>query len=285
MTLEEQLRESLSEDKPTIEEGQNDTPEAGNQDLNPQEEEGRKAVYETDKRWGQYWKTPEDIYNSLVFEEKNNKPLITALQQRNIKDVNGLTQLLQKFDEYENPNSERNVVYDAMQKIYENPELSQKMTQFFQGLMEEQEQARFGAVLPLEVRQKLNKVDELEAREQQRAYEEEVSNLQKVVSDEVDKINKLCTQYGINPDISQYLDYFKNTGLSVKNIYDRFISMHLEDINKAVQERASSNTLKNVEETKKSSIVSSGEKKPSSDGGRIASVDDLRSKISETLAL
>lgn len=285
MTLEEQLRESLSDDKPTIEEGQNDTPEAGNQDLNPQEEEGHKAVYETDKRWGQYWKTPEDIYNSLVFEEKNNKPLITALQQRNIKDVNGLTQLLQKFDEYENPNSERNVVYDAMQKIYENPELSQKMTQFFQGLMEEQEQARFGAVLPPEVRQKLNKVDELEAREQQRAHQEEVSNLQKVVSDEVDKINKLCEQYGINPDISQYLDYFKNTGLSVKNIYDHFISMHLEDINKAVQERASSNTLKNVEETKKSSIVSSGEKKPSSGGGRIASLDDLRSKISETLAL
>ena len=285
MTLEEQLRESLSDDKPTIEKGQNDTPEAGNQDLNPQEEEGHKAVYETDKRWGQYWKTPEDIYNSLVFEEKNNKPLITALQQRNIKDVNGLTQLLQKFDEYENPNSERNVVYDAMQKIYENPELSQKMTQFFQGLMEEQEQARFGAVLPPEVRQKLNKVDELEAREQQRAHQEEVSNLQKVVSDEVDKINKLCEQYGINPDISQYLDYFKNTGLSVKNIYDHFISMHLEDINKAVQERASSNTLKNVEETKKSSIVSSGEKKPSSGGGRIASLDDLRSKISETLTL
>ena len=50
MTLEEQLRESLSDDKPTIEEGQNDTPEAGNQDLNPQEEEGHKAVYETDKR-------------------------------------------------------------------------------------------------------------------------------------------------------------------------------------------------------------------------------------------
>ena len=282
MSFEEQLRASLSDDEPTIEAQQESY--VDNHEMTRQTQQDSQAVYETDKRWGQHWKTPEDIYNSLVYEEKHNKPLITALQQRNIKDMEGLTHFLKKFDEYENPKSERNIFYNAMREVLSNPSTAEKMEQVLKEASDAEISQKWGN-LPDEVIQRLKTADELERRENEREWNDTLKYYKGVVTQEVQKISDLCARYGIEPNISDFLNYYKNTGNSVNNIYDHFISLHIDEINKSVQQRASVNTLKNISHSAKSAIpTSSGDKKTlSSSSGKIRSIDDLRKQMLEAL--
>ena len=133
--------------------------------------------WQKDGRYGKMWKKPDDVYSSYTSLEKSfndvnpkYKALVKLLKDNGFQE-NTLADELKKFEEYRNPESRRNKVYDYVNSFLENEIYLPRVQQFFEQLEQEELQRLYPNMNAEQIakQQAMDKeIKELKARESQR---------------------------------------------------------------------------------------------------------------------
>jgi hypothetical protein len=222
------------------------------EDNNQQQEE--LALYQQDKRWGNHWKSPDDVYNSVKYYEDKFKPIEQVLSKRGIKDPDGLTELFSKYDEYSDPNSDINLTYNSLKNLLEHPKYGQETKNFFAQLAEQQEIEKYGSRLPAEVKEKLSRIEELEQKFQQTEYEQGVAHIEQQIDSQMSEIQSLANKYGFNVDQEAFLMHCLENKLPVSSFKAHFVDMHLDTLMQNTQKIASAAVAKNINKNQRGAI-------------------------------
>jgi len=223
-----------------------------------------------------FWKSEQDVIKGYDYYDKKFKPIETVLKQRGIQDHDGLTGILSEYDTYKDPNSEINQAYNAMQSLQNHPTYGQKFQEFVNGIVEQEEMQRYGAKLPYEVKQQLQKVEQLEKWQKDQEYQAEVKTYESKLDETCNKIEEFCKGKGIELGESELEEHLRDcleNKVSMSGVFDYYVSKNIDKILGNVQSKASQAVVNNISKNGKSAIASGARTTPSNN----ATPDSLQS--------
>lgn len=263
----DELREELSA---TLDEGSSEeqTLEQTGQ-LEPSQDEANQAAEAYWQKHDNYkkgfWKSEEDVIKGYDYYDKKFKPFETVLKQRGIQDHNGLTEILSKYDEYSDPNSEINISYNSLQNLVNHPTYGKEFQDFVNRIAEQEEVERYGARLPQEVKQKLQEVEQLKQWKQELEQKEKVAEFTSKLDETCNQIEEFCKTKGYElgeNEMKEHLLECLDKQIYGENIYNYFVSKNLDKILGTVQSKTSQAIASNLSKNNKAAVPS---------GSRVAS--------------
>lgn len=207
-----------------------------------------------------FWKSEKDAIDGYDFYDKKFKPFSTILNQRGIKDTDSLNDLFSKYDTYSDPNSEINMAYQGMDALQNHPVYGQKFNEFVNQIVEETEIEKYGMKLPNEVKEKLAKIEQFEAREKEREYQQGITSLTEELENSCNKVQDFFKQKGIeitDEELKKHAVTCMNNDIGHKYFYHTFLTENIDRLIGNVQQKAQNAVVSNLNKNKQSSVSSS----------------------------
>ena len=244
-------------------EGGNGTEETVNPNTNLEE-------WQKDSRYGKMWNKADDLYNSYKsletsFQDINPKykALVKTLKDNGFQTEN-LADELKKFEDYRNPESRINQVYNYVDKLLNNELYSNRVIQFFNQLEAEELQRLY----PNMSAEQIKKQQELEARVNKFESEAKQREEQAFIQKDIEAINKgfadceeLAKEYGfkMTQEVKDYLfAHCSKNNVDPRYIKNEFWNIYGKQIMEARDKKILANYNERKEKLKSAQIVSGG---------------------------
>ena len=246
------------------------------QDLSQDNEGAGQANLDSQDTWindkrsqekGMWWDPesnapcPNRLYKSYKELEPKYTQYQQALSKYGIKDHEQLGTTLQEYQQLKDPNNEVNTVYNIMQQLFEHDVHGPELTRFIDNILEKEEIARYGSKLPPEIKDRLSKVDELEAFQKQQIEAQQQQEMIKFIETTAGEIQKFCDQYGMGYEEEKFFKYCIDNGIPPGGWYDKFVSMHLDSVLQNVQSKSANSVVSNLQKNSTAAIHTGGKKR------------------------
>ena len=269
----EQNQEVNNEQQPeqTVEgqqanEGENGTGSPVNQPANLEQ-------WQQDSRYGKMWNKPDDLYNSYKSMEKSfqdinpkYKALLKVLKDNGFQE-NTLADELKKFEDYRNPQSRRNQVYDYINKWLENEMYSPRIQQFFEQLEQEELQRLYPNMSAEQIKKQQeleNELKQLKSAEQQRQEQQYMAETTNQINTALTDCENVAKEYGFkltNEVKSFLLTYCRDNDIDPKYIKAVFQELYGKQLREARDAKVIANYSARKQKIKDAQIVSGGASK------------------------
>ncbi|MCR4663667.1 MAG: hypothetical protein K5622_07295 [Endomicrobiaceae bacterium] len=247
-------------------------------------------AWQKDGRYGKMWKTHDDVYNSYKSLETNfqdvnakHKALIKVLKDNGFQ-AETLADELKKYEDWRNPESRQNQVFNYIEKWLKNEMYSPRIQQFFSQLEQEELQRLY----PNMSAEQIKKQQELEARvnkfeaearqrEQQAFLEQDVASINKGMAE----CEELAKEYGfrMTKEVKDYLfAHCSKNNIDPRYIKNEFWNIFGKQMLDARDKKTITNYSARKQKIKDAQIVSGGGSKV----GNFAPTGDAKSKLKAT---
>ena len=240
--------------------------EVGTQDY--EQAESETFDYKKDKRYGAMWKDENDIYKSYRNMEKTYNPIKSKLdtynqlyEQYGVSDDN-LEEVFKEYHQLKDPETPLNQWATYLNKWLSNEIYQPKVVEMFRNLEKEETRRKWGENVPDEIVEKLERMEELERKVQERERAEEESKQQEKLVGSISQGMNEVREYAAKHDLvfdqkleSEFIDYCIQQNVDPNYILDRFIRLSNEYINNNIVKKTQDNTIKNVVQSKKAGII------------------------------
>ena len=226
--------------------------------------------WQKDGRYGKMWKKPDDVYSSYTSLEKSFndvKPkynaLVKLLKENGFQE-NTLADELKKFEDYRNPQSRRNQIYNYINEWLENQMYSPRIMQFFEQLEQEELQRLYPNMSAEQIKKQQEmeaKLKQLEATEKQRQDQIETQKILNEINKGVENCEKLANEYGfkLTQDVKNYLfDYCGKNDIDPKYFELVFRKLYGKQLLEARDKKIIENQQKNQKKLEQAQILGGG---------------------------
>lgn len=151
-----------------------------------------------DKRFGTMWKSPADLFNAYKNSEQEwnkFKPQLNDYQKKN--------------QEYEKSISEYRRAEEYLNSILQHPQMGVQFQQLLDQYEKAQKASKYGENVPDHVIEKLQRLDQLEARFNQQEEQTRISETSKQIDTALNEIADFAKQNNIKYDQREFLEYCK----------------------------------------------------------------------------
>ena len=248
----------------------NDTNQGSNRGNQPNQVENNLEEWQKDGRYGKMWKKPDDLYNSLKSSEKSfndispkYKKLVQLLKDNGFQE-DTLADELGKFEEYRNPESKRNKVYNYINEWLQNQMYSPRVIQFFEELEAEELKRRYPNMSAEQIQKQQEmeaKLRQLEMAEKQRQDDLEVQKITDEITKGVQSCENLAKEYGfkLTQDVKNYLfDYCGKNDIHPKYFEFVFRKLYGKQLLEARDKKIIENQQKNQKKLEQAQILGGG---------------------------
>lgn len=250
------------------------TTEASKLDANQKKQD----IYDwtKDKRYGKFWKDPNDLYKSHRSLEdwkktehdplKNKFDSVNKILESHKLDFETLPSVLQEYYELHNTLQDETNPLRRFADFSNDPVYGEKVKTFFDELHNQKMQSEFPGWTRNQIEQHLQMRKELdvlkqerEMQEKNRIYEGEFEQSKKYISDGIDKAQKRADEAGLQftQELkSELLDYCVKNQVAPKDIYKTFLELNEERLWKAYAERSEKSTISKLNKNKDAFVIS-----------------------------
>ena len=245
-----------------------------NQGLNggnqPNQVENNLEAWQKDGRYGKMWKKPDDVYSSLKSSEKSfndlspkYKKLVQLLKDNGFQE-NTLADELKQFEDYRNPQSRRNQVYNYIENWLNNEIYLPRIQQFFEQLEQEELQRLYPNMSAEQIKKQQEmetKLKQLEATEKQRQADIAMQKDIEEINKGVESCEKLAKEYGfkLTQDVKNYLfDYCGKNNVDPKYFEFVFRKLYGKQLLEARDKKIIENQQKNQKKLEQAQILGGG---------------------------
>ena len=246
-------------------EGANGT-EQVNQNTNLEE-------WQKDGRFGKMWHKADDLYNSYKSLETNyqdvnakHKALIKILKDNGFQE-NSLADELKKFEDYRNPESRRNQVYDYIERWLSNEMYSPRITQFFNQLEAEELQRLYPNMSAEQIKKQQDleaQLNQLKSAEQQRQEQQYMTETTNQIQTALNDCETMAKEYGfkMTDEVKSYLlTYCRDNNVNPKYIKNEFMNLYGKQLREARDKKILANYDERKQKIKSATIISGGASK------------------------
>ena len=247
--------------------------------------------WQKDGRYGKMWKKPDDVYSSYTSLEKSfndvnpkYKALVKLLKDNGFQE-NTLADELKKFEEYRNPESRRNKVYDYVNSFLENEIYLPRVQQFFEQLEQEELQRLYPNMNAEQIakQQAMDKeIKELKAREAQRQADLALQQDTNLIIKGLKDCEELAKQYGfkLNDEVKDYLlSYCNQNNIDPKYIKNEFISLYGQKLLEARDKKVIENQEKNKKKLEQAQILGGGNNEQPMPSSNVVTKDNFTKRL------
>lgn len=236
--------------------------------------------WEKDKRFNTFWKKdPNKMYKDLIEKDK----MYTQGQQT-------LAQLKKEMEaksgEFE-PIKQKATAYDQFENylkmIEAHPELKNKLYGVFEEVNKQLKRIQYGVDndLPDHILQKLDKVSEFESKLQQIEQEKAINENVKIIDSEVKKIDQFASEYGIEYDKKDFLDFCHKNNIPFNMMMDKFIAISLPEIKKTLASQTQKTVLNNQNSNRAAQTLG-GTKTPAQSNPKLSYEEAMMQVLTKT---
>lgn len=253
--------------------------ETGNEPVN-QTTEAKVYNWETDKRYGKMWKSPNDLYKSYrsmeeqypalkkqLEEEQMSKKTLYELLEKNGFKPETFAEELERIKPYRDENSEINQVYNYWNKWANNDLYKDKIAQFYQELEMQEIQRQYPNMNAEQIKKQMElekQVQELKTFKQQQEQTKYVEEIKGTIQNSLGEVEKFAGSFGykLTPEVKNFLlDHCAKNGIDPKYIKSEFFSLYQEELMKARDKKIEGNIKVNKEKQKSGTILNGGSNK------------------------
>lgn len=295
MFLEEMENENLeqnqevNEQQPTENQADVQTNE-GTQETETVNPETNLEEWQKDSRYGKMWNKADDLYNSYRSLEKSSQEnnakhnaLLKILKENGFQ-ADTLADELKKLEEYRNPESRRNQVYNYVNGYLENKLYSDRVLQFFNQLEAEELQRLYPNMSAEQIKKQQEleaKLQQLETTERQRQEEKYMADTTAQITNGLTDCENLAKEYGfkMTDEVKSYLlTYCRDNNIDPKYIKSIFRDLYGKQLLEARDKKIIANYSARKQKIKDAQIISGGGSKV----GNLAPTGDAKSKLRAT---
>lgn len=157
------------------------------------------------------WKNPDDIYTSYREMEKAYSPL--KQKQKEYEE---------KLKTYETELGSSKQITDYLNFLLSDDRYKDEATRFFAEMNKKVKMSQYGADLPDEVYQRLQKVDEYEQKLKEYEFNKEVETNKSIIEDNMTQIKDFATKHNIEYDEADFLNYCQERKIPFDLMLDAF---------------------------------------------------------------
>ena len=262
----EQQTETTVDNANSVNEGSNGTDNTVNQDTNLEE-------WQKDSRYGKMWNKADDLYNSYKSMEKSfqdinpkYKALLKVLKDNGFQE-NTLADELKKFEDYRNPQSRRNQVYDYINKWLENEMYSPRIQQFFEQLEQEELQRLYPNMSAEQIKKQQeleNELKQLKSAEQQRQEQQYMTETINQINTALTDCENVAKEYGfkLTNEVKNFLlTYCRDNNIDTRYIKAVFQELYGKQLREARDAKVIASYSARKQKIKDAQIVSGGASK------------------------
>ena len=226
--------------------------------------------WQKDGRYGKMWKKPDDVYSSYTSLEKSfndinpkYKALVKLLKENGFQE-NTLADELKQFEDYRNPQSRRNQVYNYIENWLNNEIYLPRIQQFFEQLEQEELQRLYPNMSAEQIKKQQEmetKLKQLEATEKQRQADIAMQKDIEEINKGVESCEKLAKEYGfkLTQDVKNYLfDYCGKNNIDPKYFEFVFRKLYGKQLLDARDKKIIENQQKNQKKLEQAQILGGG---------------------------
>lgn len=253
---------------------ENQTGNETNQDLKggeqPNPVENNLEEWQKDDRYGKMWKKADDLYSSFKSIEKSYADvnpkytnLVKILKDNGFKSET-LADELKKYEDYRNPKSKINQVYNYIDQLMQNELYSGRIQQFFEQIEAEELQRQYPNMNAEQIKKQQEleqKLQRLEAEEKERksqaAYQQDLNTISKGLQE----CKNLAKEYGfkMTEEVRNFLlTKCGENNIDPKYLTSEFIRLYGKQLMEARDAKVKENEKVNAEKLKNAQILSAG---------------------------
>ena len=227
-------------------------------------------AWQKDGRYGKMWKTHDDVYNSYKSLETNfqdvnakHKALIKILKDNGFQ-TETLADELKKYEDWRNPESRQNQVYNYINGLLKNKLYSDRIVQFFNQIEAEELQRLYPNMSAEQIKKQQEleaQLNQLKSAEQQRQEKQYMTETTNQINTALEDCNKLANEYGfkMTDEVKNYLlTYCRDNNVDPKYIKGVFREIYGKQLLEARDKKIIENYSKRKESLKSAQIVSAG---------------------------
>jgi len=239
----------------------------GTQQVNQQ---ANLEEWQKDGRYGKMWKKTDDLYNSYKSMEKSfnevnpkYKALVKLLKDNGFQETT-LNDDLKKFEDYRNPQSRINQIYNYVNGFLTNEIYSSRVAKFFDQLEQEELQRLYPNMNSEQIakQQAMDKeLKELKAKEQERQSQAEIQNNLSAIDKSLDACENLANSYGfkITDEVKNYLlNHCLTNNVLPQYIEAEFLKLYGQQLLKARDNKVIANQKANDKKLQQAQILGGG---------------------------